>query len=171
VFGGVFDRFPWVRVILGHMGETLPFFLWRLDQRAGAFAEHAPEVTPSGLVRRNVQPEQRRAAGRRRDRAGDRRHRGLEHGGLEHGGQQPAICGRRGGEGRRAPARRPGSLAADPRIYHHALATGFSRGYLVSAGVLVLPLVVALFMMRVSRADLSGADPTSAGDADSPNLA
>jgi len=54
VFGGVFDRFPRVRVILGHMGETLPFFLWRLDQRALAFAEHAPEVTPSELVRRSI---------------------------------------------------------------------------------------------------------------------
>jgi 2,3-dihydroxybenzoate decarboxylase len=54
VFGGVFDRFPDVRVILGHMGETLPFFLWRLDQRAGAFADHAPELMPSQLVRRNI---------------------------------------------------------------------------------------------------------------------
>ncbi len=54
VFGGVFERFPRVRVILGHMGETLPFFLWRLDQRARAFADHAPEATPSELVRRNI---------------------------------------------------------------------------------------------------------------------
>lgn len=54
VFGGVFERFPQVRLILGHMGETLPFFLWRLDQRARAFADHAPEVTPSELVRRNI---------------------------------------------------------------------------------------------------------------------
>jgi 2,3-dihydroxybenzoate decarboxylase len=54
VFGGVFERFPGVRLILGHMGETLPFFLWRLDQRAGAFADHAPEVAPSELVRRNI---------------------------------------------------------------------------------------------------------------------
>lgn len=38
----------------GHMGETLPFFLWRLDQRAGAFADHAPGLTPSQLVRRNI---------------------------------------------------------------------------------------------------------------------
>jgi len=45
------------------------------------------------------------------------------------------------------------------RIYHHALATGFSRGYLVSAGILALILIIALFMMRVSRQDLSGADP------------
>src|SRR5208282_3249057 len=34
VFGGIFDRFPNVTVILGHMGETLPFLLWRLDSRS-----------------------------------------------------------------------------------------------------------------------------------------
>ncbi len=54
VFGGVFERFPRVRLILGHMGETLPYFLWRLDQRAAAFADHAPEVTPAEQVRRNI---------------------------------------------------------------------------------------------------------------------
>ena len=57
------------------------------------------------------------------------------------------------------------------QIYHHALATGFSRGYLVSAGVLVLAAIIALAMIRVSRQDLSGADPTSepAGDPTSPS--
>ncbi|TPG36849.1 amidohydrolase family protein [Mycolicibacterium hodleri] len=30
---GVFDRFPRAQVILGHMGETLPYMLWRLDSR------------------------------------------------------------------------------------------------------------------------------------------
>ena len=35
VFGGVFDRFPKARLGLGHMGETLPFLLWRFDSRAG----------------------------------------------------------------------------------------------------------------------------------------
>jgi 2,3-dihydroxybenzoate decarboxylase len=54
VFGGVFDRFPRVKLILGHMGETLPYFLWRLDQRAAAFADHAAAVKPSELVRRNI---------------------------------------------------------------------------------------------------------------------
>jgi len=44
------------------------------------------------------------------------------------------------------------------RVYHHALAIGFSRGYLVSAGILALILIIALFMMRVRRADLSGPD-------------
>jgi len=35
VFGGVFDRFPRAKVLLGHLGETLPFLLWRFDSRAG----------------------------------------------------------------------------------------------------------------------------------------
>ena len=40
VFAGVFDRHPGARVILGHMGETLPYMLWRLDSRAA--------ITPIG---------------------------------------------------------------------------------------------------------------------------
>ena len=35
IFGGVFDRFPRARLGLGHLGETLPFLLWRFDSRAG----------------------------------------------------------------------------------------------------------------------------------------
>src|SRR5438132_2441912 len=35
IFGGVCDRFPKARVGLGHMGETLPFLLWRFDSRTG----------------------------------------------------------------------------------------------------------------------------------------
>jgi 2,3-dihydroxybenzoate decarboxylase len=31
--GGVFDRFPKLQVVLGHLGETLPFLLDRLDNR------------------------------------------------------------------------------------------------------------------------------------------
>ena len=30
--GGVFDRFPELKVILGHMGELVPYYLWRIDQ-------------------------------------------------------------------------------------------------------------------------------------------
>ena len=65
------------------------------------------------------------------------------------------------------------AAALQARIYHYALAAGFSRGYLVSAAVLALIPVIALFVMRVSRADLSGAspEPEPAGDASSPNLA
>jgi len=34
VFGGTFERFPNVKLILGHMGETLPYVLWRIDSRS-----------------------------------------------------------------------------------------------------------------------------------------
>src|SRR5262249_43809498 len=34
VFGGPFDRFPGARLVLGHLGETLPYLLWRFDSRA-----------------------------------------------------------------------------------------------------------------------------------------
>ena len=34
VFGGVFDRFPKAKLALGHLGETLPYLLWRFDSRA-----------------------------------------------------------------------------------------------------------------------------------------
>ena len=30
---GVFEKHPGAKVILGHMGENLPFYLWRLDSR------------------------------------------------------------------------------------------------------------------------------------------
>ncbi|HEX7956796.1 MAG TPA: amidohydrolase family protein [Pyrinomonadaceae bacterium] len=33
LFGGLFDRLPELTIILGHMGETLPYFLWRIDGR------------------------------------------------------------------------------------------------------------------------------------------
>ena len=33
IAGGVFDRFPRLRVVLGHLGETLPFLLDRIDNR------------------------------------------------------------------------------------------------------------------------------------------
>ncbi len=42
-------------------------------------------------------------------------------------------------------------------IYRHALATGFSRGFEVAAGVLLLALVVAVSAIRVRRGDLAGA--------------
>ena len=58
-------------------------------------------------------------------------------------------------------------------MYDHALATGFSRGYLVSAGVLALAAIIALAMIRVTRQDLSGADPATApaGDVTAPGRA
>jgi hypothetical protein len=32
ILSGAFDRFPGLQLIIGHMGETLPFMLPRLDQ-------------------------------------------------------------------------------------------------------------------------------------------
>jgi len=31
VLGGVFERYPRLKIILGHLGETLPFLVWRID--------------------------------------------------------------------------------------------------------------------------------------------
>jgi 5-carboxyvanillate decarboxylase len=35
VSGGVFDRFPNLKIVLGHMGEGLPYFMYRLDYMQG----------------------------------------------------------------------------------------------------------------------------------------
>jgi len=32
VLSGVFEKHPKLKIILGHLGETLPFLLWRIDQ-------------------------------------------------------------------------------------------------------------------------------------------
>jgi hypothetical protein len=58
---------------------------------------------------------------------------------------------------------------AQAGIYDHALAVGFSRGFVVSAGIMLLALVVTVVMIRVKREDLAGVQPMpgmgSAGDA------
>jgi EmrB/QacA subfamily drug resistance transporter len=45
---------------------------------------------------------------------------------------------------------------------NHALAHGFSQGYLVSAGIMALALVITLVVIRVKRDDLSGINPMAA---------
>ena len=32
VLSGVFDKYPDLKIVLGHLGETLPFLIWRIDQ-------------------------------------------------------------------------------------------------------------------------------------------
>jgi 2,3-dihydroxybenzoate decarboxylase len=55
VFGGVFDRYPKAKLILGHMGETLPYLLWRLDSRSRVRAGNEPiERAPSDIIRNNI---------------------------------------------------------------------------------------------------------------------
>jgi len=44
----------------------------------------------------------------------------------------------------------------------HAIATGFSKGYLVSAGIALLALIITLVAIRVKREDLAGVNPMAA---------
>ena len=51
---GLFDEYPKLKVILGHLGEGLPFSIWRVDHRisrTGASAES--EVIDSQYLREN----------------------------------------------------------------------------------------------------------------------
>jgi 2,3-dihydroxybenzoate decarboxylase len=54
VLSGLFERFPTLTVILGHMGEALPFSLWRIDSR---YHITKPKVAlkndPSHYIRNN----------------------------------------------------------------------------------------------------------------------
>jgi EmrB/QacA subfamily drug resistance transporter len=54
------------------------------------------------------------------------------------------------------------SQAAQTAMSNHALAHGFSEGYLVSAGIALLALVVSLVFIRIKKADLEGVDPMAA---------
>ncbi|WP_345831504.1 amidohydrolase family protein [Erwinia sp. HDF1-3R] len=55
IFSGTFDRFPGAKIILGHMGETLPIQLWRLDSRIQtANLKYALKAMPSYYVRKNI---------------------------------------------------------------------------------------------------------------------
>ena len=48
------------------------------------------------------------------------------------------------------------SAAAQKAASDHALASGFSHGYLVSAGIMLLALIVTVAAIRVRRGDLAG---------------
>jgi EmrB/QacA subfamily drug resistance transporter len=52
--------------------------------------------------------------------------------------------------------------AAQNTIYDHALAVGFSRGFEVSAGIMLLALIVIIVMVRIKREDLAGVQPMPA---------
>lgn len=58
---GVFDRFPKLTFVVGHLGEALPFWMYRLDymHRAGVMANRYERMKPlqgrvSDYLRRNV---------------------------------------------------------------------------------------------------------------------
>jgi 2,3-dihydroxybenzoate decarboxylase len=55
IFSGTFDRYPNLTVILGHLGETLPYLLWRLDSRwkFSASGQHLSRL-PSQYMQENM---------------------------------------------------------------------------------------------------------------------
>ncbi|WP_030169813.1 amidohydrolase family protein [Streptomyces sp. NRRL S-813] len=61
ITSGVFDRHPRLRVVVGHLGEAIPFWLPRIDfmhaasVKAGRYAAMKPlQLKPSEYLRRNV---------------------------------------------------------------------------------------------------------------------
>ena len=56
VFSGLFDRYPNAGIILGHLGETLPYLLWRLDSRwdISNRGDMSLNMAPSEYFKRNV---------------------------------------------------------------------------------------------------------------------
>jgi len=53
--------------------------------------------------------------------------------------------------------------AAEAAMQNHALATGFSKGFLVSAGIAFAALVITLITIRLRKEDLAGINPMAAG--------
>jgi 5-carboxyvanillate decarboxylase len=61
IVSGVFDRFPKLRIVIGHMGEALPYWLFRLDYmyRATLNSKRYPHWqplrgVPSDYMRQNI---------------------------------------------------------------------------------------------------------------------
>jgi 5-carboxyvanillate decarboxylase len=61
IVSGVFDRFPKLKVVIGHMGEALPYWLFRLDYmyRATLNSKRYPQLkplrgVPSDYLRQNI---------------------------------------------------------------------------------------------------------------------
>jgi len=53
IFAGIFERFPNAKLMLGHMGETLPYLLWRFDSRAKLYGFSLPKP-PSHYIKKNL---------------------------------------------------------------------------------------------------------------------
>jgi len=57
ITGAVFDQFPKLQIVLGHMGEGIPYWLYRLDFMHGrvriGFDRPKLKLTPSEYVKRN----------------------------------------------------------------------------------------------------------------------
>ena len=57
ICSGVFDRFPRLKIVLGHMGEAVPYWLWRLDymhaRRTSQGLVKKLDLNPSDYFKRN----------------------------------------------------------------------------------------------------------------------
>jgi EmrB/QacA subfamily drug resistance transporter len=51
------------------------------------------------------------------------------------------------------------SHAALNAVYHHALSTGFARGFEIAAGIMLLALIITVVTIRIRKADLVGVNP------------
>ncbi|MDF3310571.1 amidohydrolase family protein [Rhodococcus sp. T2V] len=61
ITSGVFDRFPNLKIVVGHLGEALPYWLWRIDfmhaiaVRTQRYSAIKPlELRPSDYLKRNI---------------------------------------------------------------------------------------------------------------------
>ena len=52
ICSGVFDRYPGLKIILGHLGEAIPFWLWRIDSR---YREEKESDPASAEIYKNLQ--------------------------------------------------------------------------------------------------------------------
>lgn len=108
VLSGLFDRYPNLKIVLGHMGETLPAVLWRLDSRFKVYRPKVPlQRLPSEYIRRNFYATTAGACqdeARMRDRGARRRPRDVL-GRLSDGGQRRGRAMDRGCPDRRARTR------------------------------------------------------------------
>lgn len=54
MLSGVFDRFEKLKIVIGHMGEAVPFWLWRLDYMGNPALRRSPQkLVPSEYFKRN----------------------------------------------------------------------------------------------------------------------
>ncbi|MCX5850428.1 MAG: amidohydrolase family protein [Deltaproteobacteria bacterium] len=51
---GVFDQFPELKIILGHLGESIPYNLDRINTRLSAFAQEKLKRSPADYIRDNL---------------------------------------------------------------------------------------------------------------------
>ncbi len=112
IIGGHFDRFPRARLMLGHLGETLPFLLWRFDSRA----KFHGVKTEKGAVRIHQGKSHRDDIGHVLGRAAQLHDRGARQG-ARHVRRRSSVRGCAGSRRvvRSCPARRNTAGRISPR--------------------------------------------------------